>query len=47
MLVSFHEYLLGQPVLTLFLVLGCGYLIGNIKVFGISLGAVGGCCWPD
>lgn len=42
MLASFHEYLLGQPVLTLFLVLGCGYLIGNIKVFGISLGAVGG-----
>lgn len=37
-----HEYLLGQPVLVLFLVLGMGYLIGSIKVFDISLGAVGG-----
>jgi uncharacterized transporter YbjL len=47
MLASFRKYLLGQPVLTLFLVLGCGYLIGNIKVFGISLGRWAACCWPD
>ena len=42
MLATFHEFLLGQPILLLFLVLGFGYLIGNITVFGINLGAVGG-----
>ena len=42
MIQSFHEFLLGQPVLLLFMTLGFGYMIGNIKVFGISLGAVGG-----
>ncbi len=42
MLASAHEFLLNQPVLVFFLVLGLGYLIGNIKVFGIGLGAVGG-----
>ena len=42
MLVSAHEFLLNQPVLVFFLVLGLGYLIGNIKVFGIGLGSVGG-----
>ena len=42
MLAAFHEFLLGQPILLLFLVLGFGYLIGNINVFGINLGAVGG-----
>ena len=38
----FHDFLAGQPILLLFLVLSLGYLIGNIKVFGINLGAVGG-----
>ena len=37
-----HNFLLGQPVLVFFLVLSLGYLIGNIRVFGISLGSVGG-----
>jgi putative transport protein len=36
------QYLQQQPVLVLFLVLGMGYLIGNIQVFGIGLGPVGG-----
>jgi len=31
-----------QPVLVFFLVLSLGYLIGNIRVLGISLGSVGG-----
>ena len=31
-----------QPVLLLFLVIGLGYLIGNIRVRGISLGPVAG-----
>ena len=39
---SLHEFLLHQPVLVFFLVLGLGFLIGNIRLFGISLGAVGG-----
>lgn len=39
---ALHEFLLQQPVLVFFLVLGLGYLIGNIRFFGISLGAVGG-----
>ena len=38
----FHDFLAGQPILLLFLVLSLGYLIGNIKAFGINLGAVGG-----
>ncbi len=42
MTASFHDFLQGQQILLLFLVLGLGYLIGNIKAFGISLGAVGG-----
>lgn len=37
-----HNFLLGRPVLVFFLVLSLGYLIGNIRVFGISLGSVGG-----
>ncbi|MEP4484891.1 MAG: TrkA C-terminal domain-containing protein [Halioglobus sp.] len=41
-MMTVYDYLLGQPVLVLFLVLGLGYLIGSIKVFDISLGAVGG-----
>jgi len=31
-----------QPVLTLFLMLGCGYLLGNIKFGSFSLGPVAG-----
>ena len=38
---AFYDFLQAQPVLLLFLVLGAGYIIGSIKVFGISLGAVG------
>lgn len=41
-MISLHEYLLQQPVLIFFLVLGTGYLIGNIRAFAISLGPVGG-----
>ncbi len=37
-----YQFLQAQPVLLLFLVLGLGYLIGNVKVFGTGLGAVGG-----
>lgn len=29
-----------QPVLTLFLILGAGYLIGNIRIGSFSLGPV-------
>jgi putative transport protein len=39
---SLHEFLLQQPVLVFFLVLGLGYMIGNIRFFAISLGSVGG-----
>ena len=42
MITSLHDFLQEQKVLLLFLVLGLGYLIGSIKAFGISLGAVGG-----
>ena len=42
MIASLSEFLLAQPVLVFFLVLSVGYLIGRIKVYGISLGAVGG-----
>ena len=42
MLDSLHTFLLGQPVLVFFLTLSLGYLVGNIRVFGISLGSVGG-----
>jgi len=31
-----------QPVLVFFLVLSLGYFIGNIRIFGINLGSVGG-----
>ena len=34
--------LLAQPVLTLFLILGMGYLIGNIRIGSFSLGPVAG-----
>ena len=42
MFAGLHDLLSEQPVLVFFLVLGLGYLIGNIRVFGISLGSVGG-----
>jgi uncharacterized transporter YbjL len=38
----FHDFLAGQPILLLFLVLSLGYLIVNIEAFGINLGTVGG-----
>lgn len=42
MLTTLYDYFLQNPVLVFFLVLSLGYLIGNIRVFGISLGPVGG-----
>ncbi len=36
------ELLKNQPVLTLFLILGMGYLIGNIRIGSFSLGPVAG-----
>jgi putative transport protein len=36
------EILRAQPVLTLFLILGMGYLIGNIRIGSFSLGPVAG-----
>ena len=37
-----YELLKSQPVLTLFLIIGLGYLIGNVKLRGFSLGPVAG-----
>lgn len=42
MLSILFDYLQQHPVLVFFLVLSLGYLIGNIRLFGISLGPVGG-----
>jgi len=42
MLVQIYHVLQKQPVLTLFLILGMGYLIGGFKVRGFSLGSVAG-----
>ena len=42
MLTSLYDFLLEQPILVFFLVLSLGYLIGNIRVLGVSLGSVGG-----
>ena len=42
MLAYLTEFLRDQPVLVFFLVLSLGYLVGNIRVAGISLGSVGG-----
>ena len=36
------EFLRVQPVLTLFLILGMGYLIGGIRIRSFSLGPVAG-----
>lgn len=40
--IQLFETLKAQPILTLFLVLGTGYLIGNIRITGFSLGPVAG-----
>jgi putative transport protein len=43
--VSFNavvEYLRGQPVIVLFLLLGSGYLLGRIKIAGFAFGSVAG-----
>jgi putative transport protein len=42
MLTNLYNFMQQEPVLLFFLVLGLGYLIGNFRVFGISLGSVGG-----
>ncbi len=42
MLSEIYHLLQKQPVLTLFLILGIGYLIGGLKVKGFSLGSVAG-----
>ncbi len=42
MISSIYQILQNQPVLTLFLILGMGYLIGNIRVASFSLGPVAG-----
>ena len=39
---SLYNFMLQQPVLVFFLVLSFGYLIGNFRILGISLGSVGG-----
>jgi putative transport protein len=39
---SLIEHLRVQPVITLFLILGTGYLIGNIRIGSFSLGPVAG-----
>ena len=36
------EFMRGNPVFTLFTVLGCGYLVGRIRIGPISLGPVAG-----
>ena len=38
----FIEALRTQPVLTLFLILGMGYVMGNIRIASFSLGPVAG-----
>jgi len=42
MIAYLTEFLRDQPVLVFFLVLSLGYLVGNIRLAGISLGSVGG-----
>lgn len=39
---QFLELLQAQPVLTLFLIIGMGYLIGAIRIGSFSLGPVAG-----
>jgi putative transport protein len=40
--IRFLEILRAQPVLTLFLILGMGYLVGGIRLGSFSLGPVAG-----
>ena len=42
MLINLYHLLQNQPVLTLFLILGIGYLIGNLRIGSFSLGPVAG-----
>ena len=42
MLTNLYDFMQQQPVLVFFLILSLGYLIGNIRVLGTSLGPVGG-----
>jgi uncharacterized transporter YbjL len=36
-----RDFLPGNPVFTLFLVLGCGFLLGRLRIASMSLGPVG------
>ena len=40
--IQLFETLKAQPILTLFLILGTGYLIGNVRIAGFSVGPVAG-----
>ena len=42
MLSNFYHLLQDQPALTLFLIIGAGYLIGNVRLGSFSLGPVAG-----
>ena len=42
MLTNLYHLFQNQPVLTLFIIIGVGYLIGNLKIFICSLGPVAG-----
>ena len=42
MLINLYHILQNQPVLTLFVILGMGYLIGNVRAGSFSLGPVAG-----
>jgi len=42
MIAYLTDFFRDQPVLVFFLVLSLGYLVGSIRVAGISLGSVGG-----
>ena len=39
--ISFSEVILGNPIIALFLVVGVGMLVGQIRLFGLSLGSSG------
>ncbi|MBW2200296.1 MAG: hypothetical protein JRF71_05605, partial [Deltaproteobacteria bacterium] len=42
MLIDLYHILQNQPVLTLFVIIGMGYLIGNVRVGSFSLGPIAG-----
>ncbi len=42
MLTNIYHTFQNQPVLTLFVIIGMGYLIGNLRVGSFSLGPVAG-----